>query len=241
MMTLILIGLLYFCFMVWDSRTVEAYSNYDDSELSHLYPLFHELLSDVSGKQIVDYGCGDGKLLEELLLSGASCYGYDISAAMVEEARKRIGNKAELRVIESGKIPLSSDSVDAVVSNLVLMMCKDVQVIKDIFTDVFRILKKNALWIFSLTHPAFAAYEFTTHRNVFVGNMNYFFEGQSYQFVLRTKSGVNIVDSQFVDYHYPLSTYFNLLSKAGFCFEEMREVKIKENDYPPYLVIKARK
>ena len=240
-MTYILIALTISLAMVWNSKTVHVYSNYDNSELSYLHPIFHELLGYISGKQIVDYGCGEGKLLEELLSGGASCYGYDISTAMIQQARKRIGVYAQLQTIESGKIPLSSDSIDAVVSNLVLMMCKDVQKIKDIFADVFRVLRENGLFIFSVTHPAFAAYQFTMHRNIFSAKFDYFSEGQAYQFILQKENGTEITDSHFIDYHYPLSTYLNLLPKIGFTFEEMKEKRIHGNDYPPYLVVKARK
>jgi 2-polyprenyl-3-methyl-5-hydroxy-6-metoxy-1,4-benzoquinol methylase len=50
----------------WGKPEVKKYSKIDSIELSILHPLFHQLLDEVNGKKIVDYGCGEGRLLEEL-------------------------------------------------------------------------------------------------------------------------------------------------------------------------------
>ena len=125
----------------WSQKDVTEYIQVDTTELEIIHPLFHEALGDVKGKSVVDYGCGQGKLLSEMITREAKVYGYDISSSIIEEARGSLGNKAILEVIESGRIPLEDSSVDAVVSNLVLMMCPSVDSLRDVFLEVGRVVK----------------------------------------------------------------------------------------------------
>jgi trans-aconitate methyltransferase len=48
-----------------------------------------ELLAPQPGEEILDLGCGDGALTEELAATGAIVTGVDASAAMIEAARAR--------------------------------------------------------------------------------------------------------------------------------------------------------
>ncbi len=223
----------------WDRNDVHCYSQYDDSELQIIHPRLLQIIGTVSGKKIADYGCGEGKFLTELYSNGAEAYGYDISEAMITQAHNRIGNKAELSVIESGKIPLQDSTLDTVVSNLVLMMCPSKKVIKDIFSEVYRVLAPEGNWIFCITHPAFSDREFTTFRNIFNDKMNYFLEAQPYQFVLKKNDGTEITNDSFMDNHYPLAMYLNLLSETGFKLEKVEEVFVQGNAVPPYFITKS--
>jgi SAM-dependent methyltransferase len=53
------------------------------------------------GETVLDLGCGDGALAEFLLPHGLSYLGVDASQAMVEEARRRLGDRA---TIEHGDV-----------------------------------------------------------------------------------------------------------------------------------------
>ncbi|OGY55678.1 MAG: hypothetical protein A2912_06210 [Candidatus Buchananbacteria bacterium RIFCSPLOWO2_01_FULL_40_23b] len=223
----------------WEETDVDCYSQYDASELQILHPQLLQIMGNISGKRIADYGCGEGKFLPELHSNGAQVYGYDISEAMIAQSRKRVGNKAELKVIESGKIPLQDNTIDIVVSNLVLMMCPSTQVIKDIFSEVYKVLVPNGQWTFCITHPAFSDRECTTFRNVFDGHRDYFQQAQPYQFVLKKNDGTEITTDSFRDYHYPLSTYLNLLPQTGFRLERVEEVFVEGNSFPPYFIAKS--
>ncbi|HIH10711.1 TPA: class I SAM-dependent methyltransferase [Candidatus Woesearchaeota archaeon] len=225
--------------MIWDDASVTKYKEYDNSELRYIHPILLEMLGEVQRKKIIDYGCGEGKFLEELLQRGAEIYGYDISEAMIAQSRKRVGISGELAVTESGKIPLPDNSVDGAVSNLVLMMCGSVQTVDAIFKEVGRVLKPQSPFVFCITHPAFTDRIFTTYRNIFPRNWSYSNEGQPYQFVLRREDGTEITHETFVDHHYPLSTYFNVLVQNNFLVTGVRELVIPGNDYPPYLVVKS--
>lgn len=225
----------------WNKKDVESYGRKDDLELSVLHPELLEMLGEVRDRRIADYGCGEGKLLAELIQKGARISGYDTSDAMIAQSRERLGTNEDLRVIQSGEIPLADNTLDGVVSNLVLMMCPLLEDVKKIFREVNRVLKPNGRWIYCVTHPAFSDREFTTYRNIFGSERNYFDNGEPYRFVLKKQDGVDIAAEHFIDHHYPLSTYLNLLPLTGFNFKELREVPLEGNSLPPYLVVRGDK
>lgn len=61
-------------------------------------PATLRLLGDVEGRRVLDAACGPGFYLEELLARGADVVGCDASPRMVELARRRAGDRVDLRV-----------------------------------------------------------------------------------------------------------------------------------------------
>lgn len=225
----------------WSKSDVGTYSQHDNSELNIIYPIILNMLGEVKDKKIADYGCGEGQLIQILIKKEAEVFGYDISDSMISKSRKRVGSKAKLARIESGEIPLSNNTLDSVVSNFVLMMCNSTDSLRKIQKEIYRVLKPEGIWIYCITHPAFTDKRFTTFRNIFNGNRDYFQTAQQYQFVLQRKNGEEITDESFIDYHYSLSTYLNLLPESGFVFKKLHEVYVPDNKLPPYLIVKSMK
>ena len=75
-----------------------------------------ELLAPQPGERILDIGCGDGALTEQLAATGAKVIGVDNSSAMLEAARKR-GLDVELHSADA--LPYQHE-FDAVFSNAAL-------------------------------------------------------------------------------------------------------------------------
>ncbi|WP_129663219.1 class I SAM-dependent methyltransferase [Phytoactinopolyspora endophytica] len=71
------------------------------------------------GERIIDLGCGTGDLTARLVETGASVIGMDAEPAMIEAARERLGDAAELQVADAHDFSVD-DPVDAVVSNAAL-------------------------------------------------------------------------------------------------------------------------
>jgi SAM-dependent methyltransferase len=59
----------------------------------------------LSGKGLLDVGCGTGKSLIPMLDRGWHAVGCDISPAMVEIARQKIGERAQLEVADMRELP----------------------------------------------------------------------------------------------------------------------------------------
>lgn len=73
-------------------------------------------LAPQPGERILDLGCGDGALTEQLARSGAIVVGVDASASMIEAARRR---GLDVHIADARALPFSGE-FDAVFSNAVL-------------------------------------------------------------------------------------------------------------------------
>ena len=72
------------------------------------------------GMTVLDVGCGTGVHLEVYQRSGCELFGIDISQSMLDVARTRLGEDADLRLADVSDIPFGSHSFDLVISMLVL-------------------------------------------------------------------------------------------------------------------------
>src|SRR5262245_27359571 len=81
----------------------EAYSAETETSLQNEYwarPAIMALAGDVAGRRILDAGCGSGPLFAALRDRGAVVTGIDASAGMLAVARRRLGDDADLRVVD---------------------------------------------------------------------------------------------------------------------------------------------
>src|ERR1700759_4983 len=94
----------------------EGYTAGTENSLVHAYyerPAMLALAGDVAGRRILDAGCGAGALLAALRERGAGVVGIDKSPGMLELARRRLGDSADLRVAELGSLlPFADGTFD---------------------------------------------------------------------------------------------------------------------------------
>ncbi len=67
---------------------------------------------------VLDVGCGTGTLLTRLRRPGAGLAGADLSPKMIEEAKRKLGDVADLRVADAENLPWESNTFDLVVNAL---------------------------------------------------------------------------------------------------------------------------
>ncbi len=132
----------------------EAYAAENETSLLNAFytrPAILDLAGDVSGRRILDAGCGAGPLFEALRDRGAVMTGFDLSAKMVELARKRLGDDAALRVADIGKpLPFPDDAFDDVVVALVLHYLEDWDAP---LAELRRVLRPGGRLILAVNHP----------------------------------------------------------------------------------------
>ena len=111
------------------------------------------LLGEVSGKRVLEVGCGTGPVTEWLVEHGATVVACDVSAAMVEIARSRVGDSAELHHhdLTEPLTFLEDASVDLVVASLVFHYLRDwVAPLR----ELHRVLRPTGSVVMSIHHPA---------------------------------------------------------------------------------------
>jgi ubiquinone/menaquinone biosynthesis C-methylase UbiE len=132
----------------------EAYSADNETNLLNGHyerPAMVNLAGDVDGHRILDVGCGSGPLTAALRDKGAIMSGFDLSSAMLELARRRLGDDVDLTVGDLAKpLPYDDAAFDDVVMSLVLHYLKDWT---EPLAELRRILKPGGRLILSVNHP----------------------------------------------------------------------------------------
>jgi len=132
----------------------ESYSTENESSLFNAYyerPAMLDLAGDVNGRRILDAGCGSGPLSAALGAKGAIVTGLDASPAMVELARRRLGEHADLHVADlSQPLPFADGAFDDVVVSLVLHYLQDWTAP---LAELRRVLKPGGRLMLSVNHP----------------------------------------------------------------------------------------
>lgn len=115
-------------------------------------PAMLDLLGDVAGLRVLDAGCGPGLYAEELAARGAEVTAFDESPAMVDRARARLGDRADVRVHDLAE-PLSwldDEAFDAAVLALVIHHLDDrVAALR----ELHRVLRPGGHLVVSTHHP----------------------------------------------------------------------------------------
>ena len=131
-----------------------AYAVQNEGSLFNAYyerPEMIRLAGDVAGLQVLDAGCGSGPLAEVLRAKGADVSGFDLSPAMVELARERLGREADLRVADlSAPLPYPDDRFDLVVASLSLHYVEDWA---SALAELRRVLTPGGRLTVSIIHP----------------------------------------------------------------------------------------
>lgn len=111
----------------------EEYVRWRDSYLGALTERIEEeaifrLVGDMSGKRLLDLGCGDGTYSIAAFQRGARVTGVDISDAMLDSARRRAtacGASVEWRQASAESLPYDSGTFDIILAVTILCFVKD--------------------------------------------------------------------------------------------------------------------
>ena len=132
----------------------EGYTAANETGFVHAHyerPAMLALAGGVAGRRILDAGCGSGPLFAALRDRGATVTGIDRSAGMLEQARRRLGDGADLQVADLGSpLPFPDDTFDDVTASLVLHYLEDWGAA---LAELRRVLKPGGRLIASVNHP----------------------------------------------------------------------------------------
>lgn len=213
-------------------RTKENPQGWFYNELLEM-PATLDLMRDVKGKRVLDFGCGTGIYTKLLTKKGAKVKGFDISSGMLEIAKRENPN-LDLRLGLGNKIPFE-EKFDIVLASLVVHYFEDWN---KMFKEVYRVLKKGGYFVFSTGNPVAEA-----RKKIKVGNKkisildNYFKEGKIYG-SWKDNKGKKM---KMTTYHKTYETIINFILKNNFeivgykdCFPLKKAKKLFPKDYARY-------
>lgn len=132
----------------------EAYAGLIDKKPHNAFyerPATLSLIPDVADSRVLDAGCGSGIYSELLTSRGAEVTSVDASPRMLDFARQRLGEDADIRRMDVGKtLPFETAEFDFVLASLVLDYIENWY---DTFSEFHRILRPGGYVVFSVSHP----------------------------------------------------------------------------------------
>ena len=151
----------------------DLWSNIYDEESNPLVAMEERIIwsrigdaESLSGRRVLDLGCGTGRHLARLAGLGAEVTGIDFSTGMLQKAKRKLealgisadgkpqvrGNAVRLVVHDlHEKLPFGDGAFDLVVSGLVL---EHLQNLGPIFAEARRVLAPKGKAVFTAMHPA---------------------------------------------------------------------------------------
>lgn len=124
-------------------------------------PTMLSLLPDLTGKKLLDLGCGMGEHLQLYLQKGATfVVGMDLSQAMLQQAAKNLAEKQphfalhQLAMEQLNTLP--DDNFDVVTSSFAFHYVQD---FPQLLADIYAKLNTNGTLIFSQEHPIVTCYQ----------------------------------------------------------------------------------
>jgi ubiquinone/menaquinone biosynthesis C-methylase UbiE len=108
---------------------------------------FPEILGDLTGKSVLDCGCGTGFISATLSQNGAKVTAFDLSNGMLKVAQKRASSwKLDIPLVESAfeKLPFKDNSFDFVVGAMILHHTE----LEGAVSEIKRVLKKDGKILF---------------------------------------------------------------------------------------------
>ncbi|EKD64041.1 MAG: hypothetical protein ACD_51C00093G0006 [uncultured bacterium] len=130
----------------------DKYASFYDKKLKFLGSFedgaIENLVSDLSGKSMLDVGSGTGRVLDMLkdknmLAKAGSVHALDISGEMLK-ILKRKHPKVEAEKGDVQNMPYKDESFDIVVAAFVIVHLKSLE---EFFDEVWRVLKPNGVFI----------------------------------------------------------------------------------------------
>ncbi|MBC8560906.1 class I SAM-dependent methyltransferase [Fumia xinanensis] len=172
----------------------------------HLFP-------DLSGKRVLDIGCGSGHSLCWCGEQGAAeLWGLDLSARQVENARKHLVKCGYSSNLYNGPMEvdpgLPKTYFDVVYSIYAIGWSTD---LKTTFHNIASYLKPGGAFLFSWDHPLMHCVEAVGEQLAFTGS----YVDESFSYIQRGQP-VTVQNRR-------LSTYINELADTGFAVEKIIE------------------
>ncbi|AIE87213.1 class I SAM-dependent methyltransferase [Fimbriimonas ginsengisoli] len=199
-----------------------------------LDPPMLELAGDVTGLDVLDVGCGEGRFCRMLAARGARTVGLDPTPEFLAEARHLDPEGSYVEGVGE-RLPFEEASFDLVVSYLTII---DIPDFRAAIREMARVLRPGGRLLvatvnsFASTRPR-AWYQDENGEKLHVAVVDYFDEKEQ----LLEWSGMSIIN-----WHRPFEAYMEAYLSAGLILEQFREPRptLSDVDAVPSMIDEYR-
>jgi len=227
---------------VWDALAEEYDNQYHavmDWRLG--YSVVEELLGEIGGKRILDYGCGSGKFSRRIRDLGAVVTAVDASANAIERARQKDKTNIDYRVVKNDDLSFLGLMDEAVATFVFCTMQQDNQ-IRNIIQQIYDWLNPEGYLTILEPHPWALGYKFVSMRRE---------RPKEIKRGIPIKVQLTGMETPFYDYWRSIDDYVRILDETGFKVEVIKEPIVEncpnenfwkdERIQPPLLIVRAKK
>lgn len=244
----------------WDNIGLNYVLFHEFAKEHVLYPAMRDVIATLvkGGSRIMDFGSGSAAFSIEYARRGCVVAAYDVNGAVGQWVRERYRHEPRFRVVGVGahwREEIEHNSIDVLLCSLVLMTMDDKGKMIAAIRDWREVLKDDGAAIIAVTHPWTRTSEFPWRRNRLPHGFDALdksYVGASY--TVELSRGEKSL--KFVDYHWRIEDYVEVLSQGGFVVEAVREptkassveassVEVelwnRQVTQPPFLILVCRK
>lgn len=212
-------------------------------------------LASSASPSILDLACGQGILARHI--SKGHYYGIDIAPALIKAARNYDPNQEnEYQVGDIAK-PFNLKKKDFTHAAFILA-AQNIENPLIAFKNAFAHLQSNGKFILVINHPCFriprqSSWKIDPEQKIQFRRIDRYFSPMKIPIQMQPSKGKKSI--QTLSFHYPLSSYFQWMQKAGFVIETIEEwcsdkrstgkfAKMENRsreEFPLFLAISAKK
>jgi len=226
---------------IWAKAPTKFMQVEHSSQKNVLHPLISNIINNEKPSQFLDYGCGDGRILE-LLNSDIKIDVFDINNGMLDLAEKRLGSRVNNYYNKIDKI--ESKYYDFILLGMVIICLKNDKEFDDLLCNIKRFKTKNGKLLISAPHPCFRDKKFSNFQTSLGSTQEFYYlkNGMPFDVLIEDQKPPSVA---FTDYHWSLSATINKLIEHNFTIKNIIEVKDDKNHpncnnfYSPFVIITA--
>jgi 2-polyprenyl-3-methyl-5-hydroxy-6-metoxy-1,4-benzoquinol methylase len=205
---------------------LQKWSNDDYSRYHNLViPQVLQFLGDVTGRCVLDAGCGEGHLSRLLASEGAHVMAVDISPRLIELAKSQDSTGSVRYWVQdlSKDFPNNGQLFDLVVSNLVL---NDVYDYAGYISTLGEVTKPGGRVVLSLNNPYSAVFREKAR--------SYYDSGTAILYRGLSEAGVHVYH-----FHRTLEDYITAFREAGFLLRSLSDLR-ETGAIPTHIIVEER-
>ncbi len=188
-------------------------------------PAVSKMLPDVSGKVVLDLGCGYGGNCIDFINRGASkVVGVDLSSKMLDIAQKEASHPQieyrNMNMSELNKMNENNEKYDLVYSSLAFHYVDRFDILIE---QIYQLLNEEGVLLFSQEHPLTTATIIDEMARFNIGGSG---KEESYTFSNYNQPGMREIEwftKKLTKYHRPMGELITTVAKTGFVIQELCE------------------